>query len=506
MRIINSLFVIASVLLGTNAVASTRSVVKILSAKMQKKVPVTIILPDAYGVGNERWPVLYLLHGAGDNHAKWNKLTPIRQLADRHGIIIVCPDAGRTSWFFDSPTDPKYQYETFTAKELVAYVDSKYRTMADRRFRAIAGISMGGHGAMFLGIRHKDVFSVVCCMSGGVDIRPFANKWNIKRRIGTIKANPELWNKLTVINLAKTLKNGDLAISIDCGSSDFFLRVNRNLHKQLIADKIDHDYMERPGGHGWDYWKYSILLQMEFINTKFTAAKVAVQTTNELGNTALIAVPQLEKDGYDWLSRHEDVKALGKSRKPDIVLIGDSITHYWGGLPRARPARGVKVWRNLMGDRALNLGFGWDRIQNVLWRIEHGEMEGVDPKYVIINVGTNNLSKTPRCRDNTPQEIAAGIETLCLKLTHKHPRAKIILMGIFPRGKSRRGVSYNDRIIRVNALLKKLVLKNVTFLDIGKKFVDDRGVPKKSLMGDLCHPTAAGYAIWADALAKELVK
>ena len=251
------------------AEAATVSTVSIDSEKMGKPVPVTVILPEAYGGSTNRFPVLYLLHGAGDTHAKWMVKTGIEALADEYGVIVVCPDGGRTSWYFDSPVDPSYQYDTFVAKECVAYVDKHYRTRADRFSRALCGNSMGGHGSLVLAIRNRDAFSIAVPLSGGVDIRPFPDNWDIKKRLGSIETHAENWEKYTAINLAKGLKEGELAISIDCGDADFFLEVNRTLHAQLLEDAISHEYAEHPGGHDWSYWDKAIERQMPFIVRHF---------------------------------------------------------------------------------------------------------------------------------------------------------------------------------------------------------------------------------------------
>jgi S-formylglutathione hydrolase FrmB len=240
-----------------------------------------MVLPDSYQSSTNSYPVLYLLHGAGDNYRAWVDKTNIESLADKYNIIMACPDAGRTSWYFDSPIDPKYQYETFVSKEFVNYIDNHYRTLAKAENRAVCGLSMGGHGALFLAIRHPDVFHTAVALSGGVDIRPFPNRWNIKKRIGSIKTHRENWEKLTVINLAKNLKNGDLAISMDCGDHDFFLKVNRALHAQLLADGIKHEYIEKLGRHGWDYWKVAIQRQMPFIIRHIAPVKANPRADNK---------------------------------------------------------------------------------------------------------------------------------------------------------------------------------------------------------------------------------
>lgn len=253
--------------LTLSAVAASVNIISIPASTMEKTIPATLILPDAYeNSADQRFPVLYLLHGAGGNHAGWNNATEISKLADEYEMIVLCPDGGKTSWYFDSPIDPTYQYETYVAKDCVQFMDSNYRTLAQRESRATCGLSMGGHGALFLAIRHLDTFSVAVALSGGVDIRPFPNNWDIKLRIGEKQTNPENWEQFTVINLAKNLKNNDLAISLDCGTGDFFREVNRALHQQLIDDGIDHHFEENPGKHNWDYWKSAIQRQMIFID------------------------------------------------------------------------------------------------------------------------------------------------------------------------------------------------------------------------------------------------
>ena len=108
-----------------------------------------------------------------------------------------------------SPADPKSKYETYVAKELVKFVDDNFRTIKSPKGRAIAGLSMGGHGAMWLAIRHRDTFGAAGCLSGGVDIRPFPNNWDMAKSLGKYSQNKEVWDKHTVINEVDTLKNGE---------------------------------------------------------------------------------------------------------------------------------------------------------------------------------------------------------------------------------------------------------------------------------------------------------
>ncbi len=265
-KLLPLLFVIA---LTATLHAATVHTLPIPSEKMGREISTTLILPDGYADSTHRFPALYLLHGAGGNHASWNEKAPLAQLADQYKVIMVCPDGGKTSWYFDSPIDPAFQYETFVAQECVNYIDSHYRTKADRNARALAGYSMGGHGALFLAIRHREVFSISIAISAGADIRPFPTRWDISKRIGSIEEHPDNWEKYSVINLAKELNPNELAIALDCGYDDFFIGVNRALHHQLIADGIAHEYIEKSGKHTWSYWKGSLLRQMPFIDSHF---------------------------------------------------------------------------------------------------------------------------------------------------------------------------------------------------------------------------------------------
>jgi lysophospholipase L1-like esterase len=227
-------------------------------------------------------------------------------------------------------------------------------------------------------------------------------------------------------------------------------------------------------------------------------------------NTAIIPAGRLEKDFYDWDARHAAVMALKDTLKPEIVLIGDSITHMWGGPPEetsGRGNRGLEAWKSVFGDRSvLNLGFGWDRTQNVLKRIELGELNGLSPKTVVIHIGTNNLAGTKNARENTPAEIAEAIGVIVDKVQSKCPQASVILMKVFPRGEKADN-PYRAKIAAINEGLSKLAEKpRVTLLDLTSKFTDADGTISKEVMPDFLHPGAKGYVIWAEALEPVLTK
>lgn len=219
-------------------------------------------------------------------------------------------------------------------------------------------------------------------------------------------------------------------------------------------------------------------------------------------NTALIPVPWLEQDSYDWIARHRGALAAGRTLQPRVVMIGDSITHFWSGTPRGTRVSGPESWQWLHGERpVLNLGFGWDRTQNVLWRIQQGELDGLAPQWVVINIGTNNLAGTDNARTSTPAEVAAGVEAIVTQVRTRLPKARVVLMGIFPRGRHA-GDPLRGPIADTNRLLAARFAGDdaVRFVDIGARFLDKDGTLPEALFPDTTHPNEAGYRIWAKAL------
>jgi S-formylglutathione hydrolase FrmB len=228
--------------------------IQVFSKAMQKDIKVVVVKPAQYKKKKLRFPVVYLLHGYSGSYAQWVKDAPLlMQHADKFNQLLVCPDGGYNSWYFDSPVESSVRYETFCSSELINAIDGQYRTIADKSARAITGLSMGGHGAMYLAIRHTDVFGAAGSICGGVDIRPFP--------------------KNTVINVVDQLQNGTLKLIIDCGLGDFFLQVNRAFHQKLVEKKIDHEYIERPGVHNKAYWGNAIGYQLYYFNNFFAPAR-----------------------------------------------------------------------------------------------------------------------------------------------------------------------------------------------------------------------------------------
>lgn len=256
--------------MSRQAICGRVDTIQIYSTAMHKDIPCVVIVPDMYGKLDAAYPVVYLLHGYSGNYLDWITRVPeLKQYVDEFHLIIVCPDGGYSSWYWNSPIDTAMRYETFMTRELVPDIDARYYTIPDREHRGICGLSMGGQGALFLAIRHPEEFGAVASISGGVDIRDFPDNWDIKKRLGDMKTHRENWEKYTVMNLADSLKNNELDIALDDGVHDIFIKQNRELHEKLLSMHIDHDYTERPGGHTWSYWRNAIPYELLFFRKYF---------------------------------------------------------------------------------------------------------------------------------------------------------------------------------------------------------------------------------------------
>jgi len=248
--------------------------VAIHSNTMTIDVKTIVIIPDvALGEEAVKCPVIYLLHGYGGYEKSWIIIKPeLPRIADEKGIIFVCPD-GKNSWYINSPLLKTSQYETFISSELIDYIDHKYNTLADSAHRAITGLSMGGHGALFNALRHNNVFGAAGSMSGAVDIRHYNNKFGLQTLLGNKKDYPYHWEANAVPNQISRIQDGMIAIIFDCGTSDFTFSQNEALHKMLINQNIGHDYTTRPGAHTLGYWCNSIDYHILFFCNFFRKEK-----------------------------------------------------------------------------------------------------------------------------------------------------------------------------------------------------------------------------------------
>jgi len=263
---------------GCQSYAAQVETLKVKSVVMDKYINNIVILPESYKTQQKKYPVVYLLHGAGGNHRDWlNGVPKIKEYANNFQIIIVCPNGGKTSWYFDSLVDLHSQYETYIAKELVQAMDATYNTIQNANARAITGLSMGGHGAFYLAFKHPKIWGAAGSMSGGLDLCPFSNNWEIYKRLGNYNTNKNRWEEHSVINMIDEYELKQLHLIFDCGTDDFFYEVNKRFATKLKQCDIPHQFIERDGAHNWEFWIESVKLHLSFFDDFFVSLEFEIE-------------------------------------------------------------------------------------------------------------------------------------------------------------------------------------------------------------------------------------
>lgn len=265
------IFPLLFLLVSINVIAASVDTITIYSKAMRKNIKTVVVKPEGYEPqGAKKYPVVYLLHGYGGNYRNWITRVPqIQTLADQHQLMIVCPDGAIGSWYFDSPIDSSYRYETFVSKEVPDFIDGIYHTIPDRKGRVITGLSMGGHGGMFIGFRHADRFSGCGSMSGALHVSVITKGYDVEKRLGDTALNKKYWQDWSVLKVIEQYPKDSLSIIIDCGIQDRIIGMSRAAHDKLMKLNIPHDYIERPGGHDWPYWRTAIDYQLLFFRKHF---------------------------------------------------------------------------------------------------------------------------------------------------------------------------------------------------------------------------------------------
>ncbi|MFD2571708.1 alpha/beta hydrolase [Spirosoma soli] len=258
------------------------------SSLLNQALKYSIYLPSDYYVSNRRYPVVYLLHGYGDNETSWVQFGEADRIVDEKvktgelpPMIIVMPNAGAS--FYINDYQNKVRYEDMFVQELVPYIDSTYRTRTQREYRAVSGLSMGGFGALTLAMHHPNLFGSCAAISAGIRTdEAFASIPDERYNTvfapvfsGPAKGEDRLtltWKRNSPITLAKSAPEGDLSKVrwwIDCGDDDALTVGNAALHLALLERKIPHEYRVRDGGHTWTYWRTGLPEALKFISESF---------------------------------------------------------------------------------------------------------------------------------------------------------------------------------------------------------------------------------------------
>lgn len=255
-------------------------------SKMQGKLlPYNVILPLGYDADKTTaYPVLYLLHGLTGHYDNWANQTRLTQYLLNYRLIIVTPE-GNDGWYTDSATVPADKYESYLVKELIPDVESRYRTLKTREGRAIAGLSMGGYGALKFGLKYPQMFVFAGSLSGALS----AAEWTATSlppgrnpiRDSILSVYGPAANTTRAANdLSKLVREATPAqvaawpfLYVDCGTEDFLFQTNQKFAQLLVEKKIPHEYRQRPGTHNWAYWDSQVQEILRLAVPKMTAAQ-----------------------------------------------------------------------------------------------------------------------------------------------------------------------------------------------------------------------------------------
>lgn len=216
-----------------------------------------------------------------------------------------------------------------------------------------------------------------------------------------------------------------------------------------------------------------------------------------LKQTVLPVTQNRDYQTYDWAKRHEAILDLNKKRQPAVIMVGDSITHFWGGAPKMGRVNGSQSWEKYLAPRqAANLGYGWDMTQNVLWRLRQGELDGIKPKACVLLIGTNNL------QSDSVGDIIEGVQAIVAEIRARCPGCKILVLAL-PRG------GLNDPLrkksVEFAQALTAIKIADAT-LSLSDKFIQADGTIPREWMSDLLHPTEIGYEMIGQAVDAQLTE
>jgi S-formylglutathione hydrolase FrmB len=247
-------------------------VVSVPSASLGREHVATILLPASYRASQQRYPVMYLLHGGGQDHTAFAARGWFRALSSRD-MIVVTPSVG-DSWYVNSVADANAKYEDFVVKDLIEYVDGRYRTVASRDGRAIAGVSMGAWGAMMLGLKHHQLFGAVGALSAPFGISRQDPKMDMTSRTQQRFGAPETPERRERDpgTLASTIPVESVPLLyLACGNQDIFVADNRRFVERLTARRIPYEYRElSPFGHSWEVWDGQLVAFVDVMSKRWS--------------------------------------------------------------------------------------------------------------------------------------------------------------------------------------------------------------------------------------------
>jgi enterochelin esterase-like enzyme len=249
--------------------------------KMDRKY--AIYLPPGYETSERSYPVLYLLHGGGDDQTGWVQFGEVSHIADKAiqegtatAMIIVMPDANTGTRGYTNDVKNEWRYEDFFFEELMPFVEKTYRIRTEKRYRAVAGLSMGGGGTLYYALHHPELFSSACPLSAAVgplnpeDMQRYMERF--KTTGATQQQIDDWYKKYSALELIKNMPDDQkkaVRWYIDCGDDDFLYEGNALIHIEMRKKEIPHEFRIRDGAHNWTYWRDSLPAVLSFISDAF---------------------------------------------------------------------------------------------------------------------------------------------------------------------------------------------------------------------------------------------
>lgn len=476
------LFLLVLVIISSVAFAGQSDILTIthFSKTLNKEKTFQVYIPPDAKAG-ERFPVLYVLHGAYGCYSDWVSRTSIEDLADNYRMILVFPDGSEFGWYVDSPIERDSQYETYIAKELVDEIDLLFPTVASREGRGIMGLSMGGHGALLLAAKHPDVFGSASSLSGILKITNHPDKWHIAGRLGDYEKNRKIWEQNSVWEQAERFKNANVQLLFDCGSSDTITGAifdSRQLHDRLVALGVPHIWREMPGTHSWTYWDIHLEEHLNFHQSAM------VNVTPNLGKWREHYFKRLT----EFFKENAQI-CINPPTRPTICLLGSSSMEKFP----VELLKGYRVFNR--GISADTLGIGSRGISH---RLESSVFD-MRPDFVFIMNGRNDLGNRYRTGEPSIARMIEEYKKIVLTIRTRLPKTELIIITCPPVRDRYAHLATSTRSFNME-LINMAKSLNVPVLDLYKALVDKNGLLKPEYSHDGLHLSNAGYEVMAQMM------
>jgi len=483
----------------SDAIATT---ITLHSAALGRETNYIAITPRRMEPGRA-YPVLFLLHGAHGAYNNWIDRTPLLTIHDGRPLIVILPDGGRFGWYTDSATKPMDRYETFMTTDLIADVAARFPTVRGREGRGIAGLSMGGHGALSLAARHPELYSSASSLSGILHLEnhadpvPHARQWHLNEAFGRYADNPEAWKEHSVYDLVDRFADADVALLFDTGTSDQTGAATdaRQVDERLTNRAIVHTYREYPGAHNWAYWGDHVGEHFGFHLKNFEDR--ANGTPPETGQRI---------DDNKWHERYVD-RALSFEKEneekwshPDsprpLVLLGSSSVEH------------MALYKDFEDYAVANRGISADGIglksRGVLRRLYCSALD-CRPQAVLILNGRNDLAGSAREGKPPIDDVVETYHEVVRRIRSGVPDAVILICACPPTSMKYEFMA--DTVPMFNGRLKAIAEEEgeqVVYVDTWTPFADEEGRLLGEFTSDGLHLNRKGHGALRGIVVKVL--